>query len=95
MYFTFFPEFLHLKQLNAFDLAISIRYPQCGKMEDSDNPHLLDIYKHNLKLFFDPITPPSLDILLKIQQNGFNLIHTGRDRWIFYHKDTELQELNI
>lgn len=90
MYLTFFPEFLHLEKLR--NIGIDIQHPNCDKMEDSDNPHLMVIYEHNLKLFFDPITPPSLDVVHRIQELGFNLIHTGRDRLVFCHKDAELQK---
>lgn len=95
MYFTFFPEFLHLEQLKSLGLTIKIQYPNYDKMCDSDKPSLKVIYEHNLKLLFEPTNPPSNDILQKLQQEGFNLTFTGKDRWVFIHNDAKMQEIDL
>lgn len=89
MYFTFFPEFLHLDKLKGLNLGVEIRPPSCNAMPDVDNLELLNIYKHNLKLFFDEYDPTLPEIGSALVSVGFGCTCIKQDRWVFtYRTDT-------
>lgn len=88
MFFTFFPEFLHLDILRSLNLGIDIHYPKCDKMIDTDKPDLLELYRNNLKLFFQPGEQPSEDVLHKLEAFGFQRTFQEIDRWIFHFGKT-------
>jgi hypothetical protein len=90
MYFTYFPEFEHIEKLKELDLSIHIIHPVETKMIDSDNPVLTDIYKNNLKLFFDKQRPPTLSVLDALNKIGFTRTFHEKDRWIFHWKGESL-----
>ena len=85
MYFTYFPEFEHIEKLKELDLSIQIIHPHETKMIDSDNPVLMEIYKNNLKLFFDKQRPPILSVLKALNIIGFTRTFQEKDRWIFQY----------
>jgi hypothetical protein len=92
MYFTFFYEFNHkdIVQHIAYEQNINISYPpSTNTYNDNDaDDKISDILENNLKLFFDPSSPPCQYILDVLEANGFKQLHKLHDRWIF-HKITK------
>jgi hypothetical protein len=90
IYFTFFYEFLHKDVVEriAFEHNIHISYPITStKPYNNDDNEMQDILHNNLKLFFNPSSPPSKDIIGVLENNGFKHLYSEYDRWIF-HKIT-------
>lgn len=89
-YFTFFYEF-HFKEIVqriSSQHNIHISYPTTSTKTYSDNDNnMQDILHNNLKLFFNPSSPPCTDIIKVLEENGFKHLYTEQDRWIF-HKIT-------
>jgi hypothetical protein len=90
MFFTFFHEFLHKDILEgiASEQNIKILYPTLSSISsDIHNDkvdEIQDILQNNLKLFFNPSSPPCGKLIPVLETNGFKLIHALHDRWIFH-----------
>lgn len=89
MHFTFFKEFQHLETLEtiAQDHKIHISYPTKTSYIENINDNLKEIHKHNLKLFYDPKSPPCEKLIDDLNLQGFKLQHKLYDRYIFHFQE--------
>lgn len=87
MIFTFFHEFNHKEVVEsiASQHNIHISYPTTPtKIYNENDNNMQDILHNNLKLFFNPSSPPGKDIIDILEENGFKHLYTEHDRWIFH-----------
>lgn len=89
MFFTFFNEFRHVETLEkvAQEYKIHISYPLKTNNYGMCNDEIQYIYRNNLKLFYDPKSPPSDKVIDALNLQGFRLQHKLYDRYIFHFQE--------